>query len=120
MGSTQIAVGWQTGNLALDAALETFFETRHEKYWRAAQATDIDKLNDLKRAYDLKTSLFIQATSKTTRNFGIDEVDIRIELTYMDDKSPPNTKQMITKAIGRPVNDEAIADKIISTLAQEL
>ena len=120
MGSTQIAVGWQTGNLALDAALETFFETRHAKYWRAAQATDIDKLNELKRAYDLKTSLFIQATSKTTRNFGIDEVDIRIELTYMVDKSPPNTKQMITKAIGRPVNDEAIADKIISTLAQEL
>jgi hypothetical protein len=120
MGSAQIAVGWQTGNAALNEALEAFFATRQEKYWRAAQATDLEKLSDIKQAYDLKNSLFIEATSKTTRKFGIDEAEIIIELTYSAEKTPPNTKQMKTKAIGRPINDKAIADKIITTLALEL
>lgn len=119
-GSAKMAVGWQTDNPVLNVALGAFFETRQGKFWRATQGTDIDKLGDIMRAYELKTSLFIEASSKTTRKFGIDEVDIIIELTYIADKAPLNKKQMTTKAIGRPINDKAIADKIISTLAQQL
>ena len=120
MGSSLIAVGWQTDNAALDEALEAFFDARQEKFWHAAQGTNLDKLGDIMKAYDLETSLFIEAISKTTRKFGIDEVDINIELTYITGKAVRESTQTKTKAIGRPINDRAIADKIISTLAQQL
>jgi len=120
MGSARIAVGWQTDNAALDEALVAFFDIRQESFWHTEQGSDINELSDIMRAYELETSLFIKPTTKTTRKFGIDEVDINIELTYIFDKEPTNTKQMTTQAIGRPINDRAIADKIISTLAQQL
>lgn len=122
IGGKLTAVAWSTSNRSVSAGLSTLFEARKENFWLAGTGTTLAALMTQASAYQLKTALFVDITRQINRRFGIDEVDITIKLNYLAVPSGDITqsKTFITKAIGRPINDKAIADKIVAVLQPAL
>lgn len=122
IGSGQTAVAWSTGNRAVSDGLSSLFEARKENFWLAETGTARAALMKQASTYQLKAALFVDIGTQLNRKFGIDEVDITIKLNYLAVPSGNITrsKTLKTKAIGRPINDKAIADKIVAVLQPAL
>lgn len=122
LASNKIAVGWmQTNNAVNEAILETI-EGGPDKYWVASGISDPEGLRKAASGYELTQTLYLELTTNKVRKFGIDEVDITLNLTYTADKSSvsPRTQTVKGKAIGRPISDDIIAKKVASLLSNAL
>ena len=90
----------------------------NDKYWAPTHSDTQEKLVIKANDYKLQQALFVTITSDTSQKFGIDEAEIIINLNFIDTKSGSavRTETLKTKAIGRPINNEIIADKIRKTI----
>ena len=122
VGSKLTAVSWRAQSAGVNDGLQSYFAKSGDTYWLAGTSDDAAKLLDLSSQYDLSSALFIDITMATARQFGIDEVAIDIQMNfYANGKPQPGrTKTVSGKAIGRPINDTIISQKIISLIQAAL
>jgi hypothetical protein len=117
-----IAVSWTSTDQETHGALLDLIDGTKDKYWAPAHSDTQDKLIAKANDYKLRQALFVSISSDTNRKFGIDEADIIINLHFINTEngSPIRTETLKTKAIGRPINNGIIADKIRKTLESVL
>ena len=122
VGSKLTAVSWRAQSAGVNDGLQSYFAKSGDTYWLAGTSDDAAKLLDLSSQYDLSSAVFIDITMATARQFGIDEVAIDIQMNfYANGKPQPGrTKTVSGKAIGRPINDTIISQKIISLIEAAL
>lgn len=118
VGSKLMAVSWKAQSVSINSNLEAYFANASETFWLAGTLDDPTKLLNLSSQYDLSSALFFDISTNTSRQFGIDEVAINVELLYYDNGEPQRDKSKILsgKAIGRPINDTIISQKIINLI----
>lgn len=126
VGSQLTAVSWGPSSPAVQMALSGFFDERTQAYWRPdalPEATpNTQSLAEVAQRYELKSALFIEVTTLQKRQYGITEVDITLELNYFNPSNGASVKRekLAGRAIGRNLNDEIIADRIIAILDDKL
>ena len=122
VGSKLTAVSWRAQSAGVNDGLQSYFAKSGDTYWLAGTSDDAAKLLDLSSQYDLSSAVFIDITMATARQFGIDEVAIDIQMNfYANGKPQPGrTKTVSGKALGRPINDTIISQKIISLIEAAL
>tara|TARA_B100000963_G_scaffold337352_1_gene333265 strand:- start:3458 stop:4669 length:1212 start_codon:yes stop_codon:yes gene_type:complete len=122
IGSEIISVYWDNKNEPLDSALKTFLKENRDSYWRPQGVYDETKFISISSDFKLNRSIIFEANTQTSRKFGIDEVDIQLQMRYLGEGwgTPPRTNSINTKAIGRPIDNDTIADKIKTTIERSL
>ena len=122
LATNKIAVGWMKSNNAVDEAIRKVIENSPDKYWAVPYRLDAEGLKKAASEYELKQALYLELATNKARKFGIDEVDITLNLTYMpvEGSSPPKTQTVTGKAIGRPISGEIIAEKVSALLRDAL
>ncbi|NBR51059.1 MAG: hypothetical protein EBT87_04785 [Alphaproteobacteria bacterium] len=113
-----IAISWSSVAQETNATLLNLINGVNDKYWAPTHSDTQEKLVIKANDYKLQQALFVTITSDTSQKFGIDEAEIIINLNFIDTKngSAVRTETLKTKAIGRPISNEIIADKIRKTL----
>lgn len=113
-----IAVSWSSVAQETNETLLDLINGVNDKYWAPTHSDTQEKLVIKANDYKLQQALFVTITSDTSQKFGIDEAEIIINLNFIDTKngSAVRTETLKTKAIGRPISNEIIADKIRKTL----
>lgn len=122
LATNKIAVGWIRTNEAVDEAIRGVIENSPEKYWAAPTRSDAEGLKKMASGYELKRILYLELSTTKSRKFGIDEVDITLQLINLpiDKNISPKTQTVKGKAIGRPISDEIIAEKVSGLLKSAL
>jgi hypothetical protein len=122
LASDKIAIGWIKTKTAIDGAILKAIDKNPDKYWAAPTSTDAEELKKTAAEFELKQTLYLELTTQKARKFGIDEVDITLSLSYAPVQSSiaPTTLNLAGRAIGRPISDDIIAEKVSSLLAKAL
>ena len=121
LGSDKTIVGWTTLGPAADGILHETVAQTGKPYWHPALRTMSETAKTGKN-YELKRALWIAIKPTWARRFGIDEVTIAMTLTYFDPETGRvlEEKPLKVKAVGRPIDDAKIADKIAETVKAHL
>jgi hypothetical protein len=120
--SNRVSVFWDASNQALNAALVQFVDENKNDYWRPKGATDEKMFLDVSADFQITRSIIFKVETMTARKYGIDEVDIRLQIRRLgnDWGATPRAQTIDTKAVGRAISDAAIADKIRAAIEQAL
>lgn len=122
LATNKIAVGWMKTNSAVDEAIRKVIDNSPDKYWAVPNRSDAEGLEKTASEYELKQTLYLELATNKARKFGIDEVDITLNLAYLPVAGgvSPKTQTLKGKAIGRPISDEIIAQKVSALLRDAL
>lgn len=118
LGSNIISVYWDKKNEPLDSALKAFLEENRATFWRPQGVYDETKFISISSDYKISRNIIFEVNTQTNRKFGIDEVEIQLQMRYLGEGwgTPPRTNSINTKAIGRPIDNDTIANKIKTTI----
>jgi hypothetical protein len=118
LGSNIISVYWDKKNEPLDSALKTFLKENRATFWRPQGVYDETKFISISSDYKISRNIIFEVNTQTSRKFGIDEVEIQLQMRYLGEGwgTPPRTNSINTKAIGRPIDNDTIANKIKTTI----
>jgi hypothetical protein len=102
----------------LDSALKTFLKENRATFWRPQGVYDETKFISISSDYKISRNIIFEVNTQTSRKFGIDEVEIQLQMRYLGEGwgTPPRTNSINTKAIGRPIDNDTIANKIKTTI----
>ena len=120
LGSEIISVYWDNKNEPLDA-LKTFLKENRDSIG-GRKAYDETKFISISADFKLNRSIILKQIRQTSRKFGIDEVDIQLQMRYLGEgwECALKNNSINTKAIGRPIDNDTIADKIKTTIERAL
>lgn len=113
LGKNLTAIFWTADDIA-NEAVEGVLQRNRERFYYTKSIGSLEGLIKQAKNYELKDVIHIVIQKKNGRRLSFDEVDISIELHYIDTLTAQRTKSETTqfKAIGRPITDEAIKSKI--------
>lgn len=122
LGSNIVSVYWDEKNTSLNSALGLFVAENKERFWRPKSVYDEEKFLSLSSDFKIERSIVFEAATKATRKFGIDEVDIQLQIRRLGNgwENSAKTQTIKTKAIGRPISNDAIANKIKEVIEEAL